>query len=814
MVTNISDAFKKKLRTHLQNYIQKADILFFDDSGNVTKKIELGMDELMDNGMSYASGTSNTDTFDIGAAVIGSASIAVSNENDWLSNYDFENAKIIPYVGITLDDGTKEYIKKGVYNMENPSVKGTVIVLETLDNMSLFERPLSDAGLIYPTTAKRALQAICDACGVILKTTSFTNDDIVIDNPEDVNITCLDAVSYIAQISCKYARCDADGKLELKWYDMTPISEDRLDGGRLDDYNTGDFAYGGNFTYMGSNIFDGGNFGDMSRYHHFYMLMQTPKVYTDDTVISGCKISYVVDEEDKSVSGGEEGYVLKISDNPFIQSDDSAQKVLQAVMNEAVGITFRKCNFNPIYDPTVEAGDVGYVSDYKGNSYHVIITNISGNIGGTMSISSDSETASKSRSTGKASTSAQIKQAVKKERIARETAMEALAQQLATSSGLFMTTVKQEDGSSIYYMHDKATLAESTIVWKLTANAFGVSTDGGKTYPYGLDATGTAILDRIYAIGIIADYILGGTIEGEIIAKNFKMQGGSIDVTTSSNTQDKIKILYHSDTYNTDWIAEISPLTFAMTNTGDNGDANNRIRCALQAGGLYFYEGSTDEGKSVYHKDGCRVGGKMHADGAIVSEDSLFGAVRVVAGKTTGYFSGTALSVYGSAIVNGDFTVTGSYSKNRAVATESNGTVLLSAYETSTPLFGDIGQGIIGEDGECRVYIDEIFRETVVLGSQYNVFIQKYGQGEAYVSERNSEYFVVNGTAGLSFAWEMKGVQKGLANCRLDSFERRTDTNDAFYEDRSYDYKVDVSDTDYSNVGFELITEYEKELIA
>ena len=64
-----------------------------------------------------------------------------------------------------------------------------------------------------------------------------------------------------------------------------------------------------------------------------------------------------------------------------------------------------------------------------------------------------------------------------------------MAKKLESSSGLFCTKEEQPDGSIIYYMHDKATLADSMIVWKLTAEAIGISTDGGKTYPTGLDAT-------------------------------------------------------------------------------------------------------------------------------------------------------------------------------------------------------------------------------------------------------------------------------------------------------------------------------------
>lgn len=94
----------------------------------------------------------------------------------------------------------------------------------------------------------------------------------------------------------------------------------------------------------------------------------------------------------------------------------------------------------------------------------------------------------------------------------RKKALQKLADTLASSSGLFMTTIEQPDESKIYYMHDKKELSESQIIWKLTIEAFGVSLDGGKTWPYGFDISGTAILERIYAIGINASYIKSGEI--------------------------------------------------------------------------------------------------------------------------------------------------------------------------------------------------------------------------------------------------------------------------------------------------------------
>ena len=87
----------------------------------------------------------------------------------------------------------------------------------------------------------------------------------------------------------------------------------------------------------------------------------------------------------------------------------------------------------------------------------------------------------------------------------------------------------------------------------------------------------------------------------------------------------------------------------------------------------------------------------------------------------------------GIVAVNGSFTVTGGGSKNRAVETESYGTVLLNAYETADCYFGDIGNGITDNNGTCRIDLDPVFLETVNTEVEYVVFLQKNGPGDLWV---------------------------------------------------------------------------------
>lgn len=136
------------------------------------------------------------------------------------------------------------------------------------------------------------------------------------------------------------------------------------------------------------------------------------------------------------------------------------------------------------------------------------------------------------------------------------------------------------------------------------------------------------------------------------------------------------------------------------------------------------------------------------------------GSHNIGVGSTGAYCSG-------GMSVQGNFAVAGS--KNRIIKTDDCGIICISAYETATPLFGDIGRSVIEEDGTSIIWIDPIFYETVETDCEYNVFLTKYGEGDIWCDMVNStkDYFIVKGAPGLEFVWEIKLIQKGLKNTRL-----------------------------------------------
>lgn len=132
--------------------------------------------------------------------------------------------------------------------------------------------------------------------------------------------------------------------------------------------------------------------------------------------------------------------------------------------------------------------------------------------------------------------------------------------------------------------------------------------------------------------------------------------------------------------------------------------------------------------------------------------------------------------------------------KNRIVSTDNYGDRLLYCDETPSPMFTDVGSGVIGNDFLCYVEIDDAFSETARTDLTYQVFLQACGRGELWVEEKHPNYFVVKGSRGLAFDWQLKARQKGYESLRLEDDGLSTAVEDDPYDLISTDaYSYELS---------------------
>lgn len=486
------------------------------------EKIPISDSELWANGFEVNDSTSSNGTFTIGALIGGKLKIKLNNIYEDYSKYDFDKASVTAYVSKSFSDGTTEKLKIGEYRVSETSYDGSLITLTCLDNINNFNREY-DSNLSYPTTAYEVVRDACIKCDVPFTMARFDNSDYVINEiPSDnQKLTYGQVIAYILQLSGLWGKCGHDGELLIEWYDMSQFGSQNYNGGtfstKTTPYSDGDTLNGGNFTdYSSGDSVDGGTFTETRNYHNIYT-QKDLNVATDDVVITGVKVT-VTSKEDKTKDvnalAGKEGYVVSISDNPFI-SADKAQTVANYIFKKIGGMRFRPLDATLLSNPLIESGDVALVTDRKQNTYSCFISNRTFTVGSGTKISCDAENASRNSADKFSNETKAIVQARKVAQIqlsAYDKQMQLLTQLMSQSLGLFKTEQVQEDGSIIYIMHNKADLNSSNIQWKMTANGMAVSNDYGKTWKAGIDKDGNAIFNVMSAIGINFDWAHGGTL--------------------------------------------------------------------------------------------------------------------------------------------------------------------------------------------------------------------------------------------------------------------------------------------------------------
>lgn len=485
------------------------------------EKIPISDSELWANGFEVNDSTSSNGTFTIGALIAGKLKIKLNNIYEDYSKYDFDKASVTAYVSKSFSDGTTEKLKIGEYRVSETSYDGSLITLTCLDNINNFNREY-DSNLSYPTTAYEVVRDACIKCDVPFTMARFDNSDYVINEiPSDnQKLTYGQVIAYILQLSGLWGKCGHDGELLIGWYDMSQFDSQNYNGGtfstKTTPYSDGDSVDGGTFKYSDGDSADGGTFTEARNYHNIYT-QKDLNVATDDVVITGVKV-IVTSKEDKTkdvnVLAGKEGYVISITDNPFIPAD-KAQAVANYIFKKIGGMRFRPLDATLLSNPLIESGDVALVTDRKQNTYSCFISNRTFTVGSGTKISCDAENASRN-SADKFSN--ETKAVVQARKVAQaqlsvyDKQMQLLTQLMSQSLGLFKTEQVQEDGSIIYIMHNKADLNSSNIQWKMTANGMAVSNDYGKTWKAGIDKDGNAIFNIMSAIGINFDWAHGGTL--------------------------------------------------------------------------------------------------------------------------------------------------------------------------------------------------------------------------------------------------------------------------------------------------------------
>lgn len=473
---NVSDEFKQ-LMTERQDFKCNAEVTLAN--GTV---LPLGEDDFsIDNNSLVDSAGANS--IPLGVALSRNVQLEIMNDDDHLSDYDFFGAKIRLYLTFELSS-TIEKIEYGIFTVTQPETYGSVVTIVGYDDMYKADKTYSTT-LTFPATAKSVLIDSCDTCGILIGNINFLHNDFQIPTMPSSEYTHRQIIGFIAMIACGNARIDRTGHLQIMTYD---------------------------FNY------DSGNVHTLTDYN-------TLTNDTNDVQVTGVQMTKTVtktttdedgneNEEDveELVKYGSDGYVLEI-ENPLVAGHE--ETLVSWIYERFKDVTFRGFTMDYISYPIAEFGDKIKITDWRGKSFYSVLTDVNFVFFGYTTLKNSAESPMRNQSNYTSSEQKALiqgKELVEREKTNREIAVKKLNDTLKNSSGMYSTAEKQPDGSTIYYLHDKPTIAESQNVIKLTAEAIGFSTDGGKNYPYGFTITGEMITRLLYVEGINADYINTGAL--------------------------------------------------------------------------------------------------------------------------------------------------------------------------------------------------------------------------------------------------------------------------------------------------------------
>lgn len=473
---NVSDEFKQ-LMTERQDFKCNAEVTLAN--GTV---LPLGEDDFsIDNNSLVDSAGANT--IPLGVALSRNVQLEIMNDDEHLSDYDFFGAKIRLYLTFELSS-TTEKIEYGTFTVTQPETYGNVVTIVGHDDMYKADKTYSTT-LTFPATAKSVLIDSCDTCSILIGNSNFLHNDFQIPTMPSSEYTHRQIIGFIAMIACGNARIDRTGHLQIMTYD---------------------------FNYNSGNVHDLTDYNTLTN-------------DTNDVQITGVQMTKTVtktttdedgneNEEDveELVKYGSDGYVLEI-ENPLVAGHE--ETLVSWIYERFKDVTFRGFTMDYISYPIAEFGDKIKITDWRGKSFYSVLTDVNFVFFGYTTLKNSAESPMRNQSNYTSSEQKALiqgKELVEREKTNREIAVKKLNDTLKNSSGMYSTAEKQPDGSTIYYLHDKPTIAESQNVIKLTAEAIGFSTDGGKNYPYGFTITGEMITRLLYVEGINADYINTGAL--------------------------------------------------------------------------------------------------------------------------------------------------------------------------------------------------------------------------------------------------------------------------------------------------------------
>jgi hypothetical protein len=433
--------------------------------------------------------SSDSGDFPIGVAIEKTATLALVNDDDRFSDYNFVGAQFTLFLNLQLSDRL-ETIRRGTFIVSKKPATSDEINLTLLDYMSKAETGYN-TNLVFPCSVREVLEDACQQTGIVLGDAVFKNADYQVQKKPE-NTTFRAVIGMVAALAGGNARIDENDNLRIITFDdgtdtitLETVPWCDINGNTILDIDSNEIE-----TILERKGFKP-NFINNLTYD------------VDDVVVTGVKYT----DNETEYKYGTDGYVITI-DNKLLS--DNEQTGVDLIGKELVGMRLRPFSCDSIAIGYATFGDRITFSDIKGNIYYSYLTDVDFAFSGSTSFSCNAKSMEDINADYPDSMQVEVDN-IKKDSEKKITAYDAKLKQMnelaANTLGFYYTEEIQADGSTVSYRHDKPTLTDSKVIYKTGVDGFFLSVDGGRTWKAGFDSNGDAVLNILYAIGIQSDWI-------------------------------------------------------------------------------------------------------------------------------------------------------------------------------------------------------------------------------------------------------------------------------------------------------------------
>jgi hypothetical protein len=524
----VTELYKEKIKENVRTFkisieIQhSAGTLTLSDEDIITGSLRLNESSQAGNDFTIGGVVASTLEFDIvnktdsihGTFLVDSLNIIVDDmlrTVDWYDEYsgiNFEGATIIPQVGLLLSENPDvwEYVPLGRFNIDEVIKSRNTIRIKAIDNMIELDKPYSLSKLSYPASLYQIYMNICSVADVQPGTTSFTNQDYIVDERPEGDYTLRDILSYVAALSGNFARFNRVGSLELTWYEDVGL------------------------TLTGANRFDFKPRED---------LIQIKGVAYTTTDENGEEVTYLA---------GSDEYVVDLTNNPLLQND--VQTVISNIYEKVKTTVFTPYESRWQGNPAIQTGDKIIQIDRDGNEFETIVTHSTYRYRGASTLAARGLPIKAKRYRGSTDRKiAEIKRKVEKDVGDKLTSLEQaqlnVTELIANMLGGYV--IKTDDA---IYIADNPDIEQAMKVWKWGLGGFGYSENGVEgPYTTGISADGTIVAMLVAANIITADMIKTGILSSEDDSTWINLNDGTFNFKeVLQYTEDDLRLISnHSD---------------------------------------------------------------------------------------------------------------------------------------------------------------------------------------------------------------------------------------------------------------------------